>query len=297
MNRSSAILDARPALGTSAMLLNTLLIPIMGVAIKALTEAGVGTLEMLLTRSWLTLALLLPVLAWPEARRMVARADIRAHMVHAAFAMSTMACFYFSLRTLPIVTVTAINFTTPIFTLILARLIFKERVATLGWIAMAVGFAGTVLVLRPGAVGFGLDSVVVLLGSALAAGMNLAIRRMPGRSSTYAVLFYFTLFGALVYGALGAPRAELPGPAEWPWFFTLAAIALAVHTCNTLAYRFSSSVLVGALDYGRIVWAALIGVVLLAEIPDLIDALGIALIVASGLIVLRLSGRRAHDPA
>lgn len=297
MTSSSGILEARPALGAGAMIANTILIPIMGVAIKELTADGVGTLEMLAGRAWLTLLLLLPLLFWATNLRAVMNADLKAHAVHAAFAIATMACFYYALRTLPIVTVTAINFTTPMFTLVFARLLYGDRVAPLGWAALFLGFAGTVVVLRPDATGIGVDAAVVLLGSLLAAGMNLAVRRMPARSTNFAVLFYFSLAGALVYGAAGAPGMTVPEPDEWIWFWTLAAIALAVHTCTTIAYRVSSSLLIGALDYTRIVWAALIGYFALGEVPDILDALGVAMIVVSGAVVLRLTAIRPTPSA
>ena len=292
MTGATSVISPRPLLGAGAMLVNTLLIPMMAVVIKALTEIGVGTLEMLAVRSWITLGLLLPLLLLAANIRAVRAADLKAHAVHAAFAITTMACFYYALRTLPVVTVTAINFTTPIFTLILAWMLFGERVAALGWLALILGFAGTLLVLRPDTSGIGLDALVVLLGSLTAAGMNLAVRRMPARSTNYAVLFYFSLAGALVYGAAGAPTLSVPTPQEWGWFVALASIALAVHTCTTVAYRVASSVLIGALDYLRIIWAALIGYLLLAEVPDALDGAGALLIVASGLIVLRLSASR-----
>jgi drug/metabolite transporter (DMT)-like permease len=289
MTATSGVIEARPALGTAAMLLNTLLIPLMAVGIKTLTDLGLATLEMLAIRSWITLAMLLPLLLFASNIRALMRADLKAHLVHSAFAITTMACFYYALRTMPIVTVTAINFTTPMFTLMLARILFGERVALRGWLALLLGFAGTVLVLRPDASGIGLDAAVVLFGSLMAAGMNLAVRRMPARSTNYAVLFYFSLAGAIVYGAVGAPVISWPQPDEIGWLVGLAAIALAVHTCTTVAYRLAASLVVGALDYLRIVWAAVIGYLVFAEMPDALDGLGALMIVASGLIVLQLS--------
>ena len=293
MTSPSGVIEARPVLGAAAMLANTVFVPIIGVAVKALTALGVGAFEMLAGRAWLTFLLLLPLLCFKSNRRAILSADLRAHAVHAAFAISTMACFYFALRTLPIVTVTAINFTTPIFTLILARILYRERVAPLGWAALLAGFVGAIIVLRPGTAGIGWDSFVVVLGSILAAGMNLAVRRMPAHSTNYAVVFYFSLAGALVYGAAGAPHMTVPEPEEWVWFVILAVTAILVHTCVAVAYRMASSVLVGALDYGRILWAALIGYFVLSEVPDVTDALGIVLIVISGLAVLGLSTRPA----
>ncbi len=74
--------------------------------------------------------------------------DLRAHAVHAAVAISIMACIYHPTRTLPLVTVTAINVTTSAFTLLLASLLNRDRTGPLGWAALIVGFAGAMLVLR-----------------------------------------------------------------------------------------------------------------------------------------------------
>ncbi len=292
----SGVIAARPVLGASAILANTVFVPVIGMAVKVLTAEGLAALEILALRGWMTFALLLPLLALRRNRLAVRAADLRAHAVHAAFAVTTMACFYYALRTLPLVTVTAINFTTPAFTLLLASVLYGDRVRPLGWLALGVGFAGAMLVLRPDADGLGLDTLVVLLGSILAAGMNFAVRRMPARSSNYAVLFYFSLAGAVAYGLVGGSSVSMPTQTQFMWLVVLALAAITVHGCIALAYRLASSVLVGALDYGRIVFAAILGYLMFGEVPDRIDGLGIALIILSGLVVLRLSLRPAVVP-
>lgn len=289
--RGSGVIAARPLLGTTAILANTVFVPLIGISVKMLAAEGLSALEILALRSWLTFLLLVPFLAWRRNRDAVRVADLRAHAVHAAFAVATMACFYYALRTLPLVTVTAINFTTPIFTLLLASLLYGDRVRPLGWLALAIGFAGAMIVLRPDMNGIGLDSLVVLLGSLLAGGMNIAVRRMPARSTNYAVLFYFSLAGAIVYGFFGGPSVSMPTQTQFMWLIGLALTAIAVHGCIAVAYRLASSVLVGALDYGRIIFAALLGYLLFSEVPDMLDWVGISMIILSGLVVLRLSTR------
>lgn len=297
MTAGSGILDARPMIGASAMLANTLLIPVMGVAVKKLTASGMVAADMLAWRSVLVLAVLLPFLVRRQHLRAVLSADIRAHFTHALFAVSSMFCFYYALRTLPIVTVTTVNFTTPILVLIIARPLFGERISALGWAAVLVGFLGAVLVLRPKAGGIGWDAAVLVLGSVLAAGMVLAVRRMPARSSNFAVVFYLSLFATMVYIPLVGGTPARPTAGEWPWVLLLGFIALAVHSCVTLAYRFASSLLIGALDYLRIFWAFLAGFLIFAERPDPLAAVGIALIVVSGAIVLQSSASRKAPEA
>jgi drug/metabolite transporter (DMT)-like permease len=288
----SGILVARPVIGASAMMLNTILIPIMGVAIKMLTAADYTALEMLSWRSLLVLAVLLPVLAIPQHRRAILAADVKAHLIHGAFAVSSMYCFYYALRTLPIVTVTTINFTTPIFTLILARILLSEKISALGYAAVVMGFLGAVLVLRPDTDGIGADALIVLLGSVLSSAMQLTIRRMPARSTNFAAIFYLSLFGALVFVPLGGPAFRPPASADWVWLLVLTTVALDVHSCVIIAFRFASTILIGALDYLRIVTAFAFGLLVFGEQPDRLDVLGIAVIVFSGAVVLHSSGRR-----
>ncbi|MEM9048737.1 MAG: DMT family transporter [Pseudomonadota bacterium] len=282
----SGVVDARPMLGVAAMLGNTVLIPLMAVAIRFLAELDVSTLDMLAWRSVLVFAVLIPIALLPRFRREVIAADRRAHLVHAAFTISAMSCFYVAIQSLPIATATAITFTTPIFALIFAALLFGERVATVSWIAVAVGFGGAVLILRPDAQGISMGAGIALLGALLGSGMTLAVRRMPARSSNFAVIFHLSLFGAMLFAPVLVIEPRLPSSAAWPWILMLAAVAFGIHNLVALAYRFASSMLVGGLDYVRLIWALGIGYVLFSEEPDGIDFLGIALIVGAGLFIM-----------
>jgi drug/metabolite transporter (DMT)-like permease len=290
---SSGILAPRPLLGYSAMLGNTVLIPIMAVAIKFLTNAEFSTIQILGWRSSLVLLVLLPFLLLPKFRQALRAADLKDHMIHATFSIGAMACFYYALRTLPIVTVTSINFTTPTIAMVLASLFYNEQVSGRGWLALGMGFLGALFILNPSFAGIGLDMIVVVIGSFLAALTNLAVRRMPARSSNFAVIFYLTCAGMIFFGLPGLADFRLPAGNQWVWLLVLGAVALGVHSFMIIAYRFASSMLIGALDYLRIVWALGFGYFIFQETLSLLDITGIILICTSGLLSIT-SGRRAH---
>jgi drug/metabolite transporter (DMT)-like permease len=291
---SSGILAPRPLLGYLAMLGNTVLIPIMAVAIKYLTAAEFTTIQMLGWRSWLVLLVLLPFLFIGKIRKALLAADLKAHMIHATFSVSAMACFYYALRSLPIVTVTSINFTTPAIAMLLASLLYREQVSRLGWLALLLGFVGALIILKPDIGGISFDMVVVLVGSFLAACTNLAVRRMPARSSNFAVIFYLTFSGVIFFGLPSLFDFRLPAGDQWIWIIVLGAVALGVHSFIILAYRFASSMLVGALDYLRIVWALGFGYFLFSETLGLSDIIGIVMICASGLMSVSSGSRKAQ---
>jgi drug/metabolite transporter (DMT)-like permease len=293
---SSGILAPRPLLGYLAMLGNTVLIPVMAVAIKFLTEADFTTIQMLGWRSWLVLLVLLPFLFFSRFRQALLMADLKAHMIHATFSVTAMACFYYALRSLPIVTVTSINFTTPTIAMILAALLYKEQVSRQGWLALLLGFAGAVIILKPDVGGISFDMVVVLVGSFLAACTNLAVRRMPARSSNFAVIFYLTISGTLFFGLPSLADFRLPAGDQWLWVLVLGAVALGVHSLIILAYRLASSMLIGALDYLRIVWALSFGYFIFQETLGLSEIVGIVMICASGLMSVNSSRKVAIKP-
>ena len=294
-DETSGVLAPKPILGYLAMLGTTMLIPIMGVAIKFLTQYGFTTIQMLAWRSWLVLAVLLPFLIFQKYRNELAVADIKAHLLHGALSVTSMSCFYFALRTLPIVTVTSINFITPTIAMGLASLIFRERISPSGWLALILGFVGAITVLKPDIDGISFDVVVVLIGSFLAACTNLTIRRMPARSSNFAVIFYLTLIGLITFTVPGVLSFRLPMDSQWSWILALAITALGVHSLLILAYRLASSMLIGALDYLRIVWALIFGYFIFNETLDFPETLGIVLICSSGLLSLNASLKRKMD--
>ncbi|MRG74051.1 EamA family transporter [Alphaproteobacteria bacterium HT1-32] len=291
MTQGSGILQPRPLIGVGAMMLTTIVVPMMGVFVKILHGFGLNSTEMLAIRSVIVTLVLLPGLLWAVNRAALIAADKKAHLLHAAFGLSSMACFYYAFQFMPLVIVTAINFTTPIFLVLMARFLFGEQLGWRSWVAISVGFLGALIVLQPAALDVGPVAAVVVLGSFLGACMLMAIRRMPARSSNFAVIFYFSIFGTMAFGGLYLPWMDVPPRESWWSLLALAALALAVHSLLTFAYRFSSSMLVGALDYTRLIWAGLLGWYLFNETPQTSDGVGMILILASGFYILYRESR------
>lgn len=294
----------RPVLGVGAMLGTTIVIPLMGLFVKLLHEYRIGAVEILTVRSGLVLALLLPALLLAANVEALRRAHKPAHVWHAIFGLSSMACFYAALAHLPLVTVTAINFTTPMFVALLAIPVLGERPDRASWAAIAVGFAGALIILRPTADAFNVFALVILAGSFLAACMLIVVRRMPAASSNFAVLFFYAAVGSVAFGLVfaligGDAAAErLSELSAWPLLVALSLLALAMQLLLTLAYRLAPSTAVGGLDYLRLLWAGLIGWLVFSEVPDRWDVVGMVLIMGSGLAILvRQARAKAPPPA
>lgn len=291
---------SRPTLGVMAMLGTTVLIPLMGLAVKWLHDLGLGALVVMGVRSGGALLLLLPFLLLRPLRQALVRADKRAHFWHALFGLSSMTCFYYGLGQMQLVAVTAINFTTPMFVMLLAIPFLGERPDWQSWAAAFAGLVGAVLVMDLSADSFEWAGVIVLLGSLLTAFMLITIRRMPSQSTHFAVLFYYAAVGFVVFPVLAAltatpvEMAALSLAESWLWLIGLIVVAVSMQFLLTLAYRLARSSSIAAMDYFRLIWAGLIGWLIFAETPDTEALIGMTMIVASGLVLV---GRQHHGAA
>lgn len=277
------------AFGVAAMLGTTMVVPLMGMSVKLLADQGLGAISTMALRSVGVLALFLPLLFWRSNRRAIVEADKPAHFWHAVFGLSSMACFYYGLAFLPLVVVTSINFTMPIFVMLLAIPFLSERPDMKAFGAAGIGFFGTVLALGPMATTVSKAAAVVLLGAFLTACMILAIRKMPAKSTHFAVLFYYAALGTVVFGALGLMTASpeewatLRHPYTWALLAMISAFACLLQFLLTIAYRLAMSSSIAALDYLRLIWAGGIGWIIFGEWPTPIAMVGMVLIMASGV--------------
>jgi drug/metabolite transporter (DMT)-like permease len=286
MNSQSDFPIPNAIVGTSAMLCATVLMAVMGLLVKFLHIMELDIFVILAVRSLIVAAILAPALAFAAPHRAVARAGKRLHFLHAALTLGSMLCFYYSLRFLPLVTVTTINFTMPLFVTLLAVPLLGERIHQWSAVAISIGFLGALIVMRPDTTAFNMYGFIALFGAFLGSCVVITLRRMPVSSSNYAVLFYPAMTGSFIYFVLAVPRWESPTAEAWPLLIVLAGIAVFLQYFLALAFRRSSSTMITGLDYIRLLWAGGLGYSFLEEIPDRIDGIGMALIVISGLVII-----------
>ncbi len=213
--------------------------------------------------------------------------------------------YYLALASMPIATTVALYFTAPLFITILSVLILRETVALPRWIAVMVGFLGVILMMQPQA---GFDAVALLpvfCGFAYA-GLMIMARIMGDKNSGAAMAFWgniaFLLCAvalSLVYGWNGAAHDAHPSLGflvrgwVWPTPFDLflmcacGAIAAFGLTLLTLAYTTGQSSIVAPFEFTFAFWGLLWGWLFWHELPNALGWVGIALIIAAGIYVLR----------
>jgi drug/metabolite transporter (DMT)-like permease len=196
--------------------------------------------------------------------------------------------FLFALFHIPIANVSAVLQALPLAVTLGAALFLNEPVGIRRISAILVGFAGVLIIIRPGLEGFSIYAVSVLFTVVLAATRDLATRRLPGHVPSLIV----SLLTTLAVSATGAVLMMMSGgwqPLPLEAFGKLAAASICLfvgYQCIVLAMRSGDIHVVAPFRYTSLLWAILLGVIVFGEIPDRMTLVGAGIIVATGLYTL-----------
>jgi len=290
----------RPLVGIVLLILSTWALSGLDASGKWVMGAGVSLLLLCWVRYvghlLLVLALVLPAKGTGVLRSRRARNQVLRGVLMLAATLS----FFTTLSYLPQAQATAINFLAPLMMLALAPWLLGEAPRLSRWVAAGVGFAGVLVMIRPGS---GLDPVGTLFGlltACLFAGQYLVTRRVA-IDDPLTTLVWSGAVGSVIL-TLGLPWFL---PLAWPLLHTLTPLHWLVlastgfwgalgHLMQIQAYRHAPASMLAPFLYLQIVSAATLGWLIWGQFPDLVTWLGIAIICASGITigVLEWRGRR-----
>jgi drug/metabolite transporter (DMT)-like permease len=199
-----------------------------------------------------------------------------------------------ALSLLPLATVITIMFASPIITAAVSLPMLAERVGPQRWLAVLAGFAGVLIVVRPGAAGFEW-ALLIAVAAAVANSLRDVMTRLLSRTETsIAILFWSTLI-VMAAGALTAPFGWQPVTATAAAWFVLAGVFNAsAHFLLIEALRLGEAAVITPVRYTSLIWATLIGYVVWRELPDAWVFAGSAVIIASGVYIVRAEARKSR---
>lgn len=207
-----------------------------------------------------------------------------------ALMMVTMTALNFAaLRHLQLAETAAIQFSVPILIAVISAVFMHERLDARRWLAIGAGFAGVLLIVRPGGQGFHPAIVLSLLNAVLYACFNLLTRRMAA-SETPESMMWLSALGAAVAIAPFA-FAQWQWPSGWLTWAVIVASGLTGglgHLCVARAHRHASAAVLGPFIYQQILYMSFWGWLVFNQVPDLFVVAGAAVVVASGLYLLWL---------
>ena len=215
-------------------------------------------------------------------------------------------CFVAALTVMPIADALAIAFVEPFLLLILGHLLFRDPVGPRRIAACVVGFAGSMLVIRPSLAAFG-PLALFPLGTALFFALYMLVTRSLSRRMHPLAMQYHT---ATVATVLCLPVMLLAAGRDWPtlsplmpqgfawaWLVGVGAASAVAHLMMTYALRAAPAATLAPLHYLEIVSVVTLGYLIFADFPDLLTWTGIAIIVGSGLYIIARERHTARQPA
>jgi drug/metabolite transporter (DMT)-like permease len=226
-------------------------------------------------------------------RALVKTTRPRLHLVRGGILLCSTVCFVSALKYLPLAEATAINYSTPILVALMAAWILHEKLtrARIGFVL--AGFAGMLLVVRPGSMILTGAALLALAAAGFYATFQILTRKMAGEDPRV-MLFYPALI-CTVAMTLVIPWTEMPAHLPWPHLLLIVfggLMGTLGHFLFILAFRRAPASGLAPFTYTQIVWATLIGWLVFGQFPDPFTLAGMGVIAGSGLLIAFHERRR-----
>jgi drug/metabolite transporter (DMT)-like permease len=266
---------------------------------------------LIITLRYTVQAVVMAMVLAPRGRAGFASAHPRFQCLRGGLLLATSLCSFFALRFMPVPELTAISMLTPLLVTVLAATVLHETVSRLRWALVAGGFAGALLVIRPGSGTFGGVVALALAGAVAYAGFQLLTSRLAGAESPFTTHFWTGFVGSAVLWPLLAIAAAAQGPdaclallqrlpaSAWWLMGAVGVLGTTGHLFLILALGKARTATLMPFLYAQIAFAALISYAVFDHVPDRWAWVGMAVIAACGATSAALNMRRpgAATPA
>ena len=207
----------------------------------------------------------------------------------------SMVSWFYGVTLVPIATATALNFTAPLFATIGAALILGETVRFRRWAAIALGFVGVIIILRPGVAAFEIGLLFILL-AAFATGLNsVTVKFLARTESPATIVAYMTLYLTPLSLIPALFVWRWPNWIELGWLLALGVVGTLAHFATARAYRLADASACAPFEFLRLPVAAVLGYFLFAETLDIWTWLGAGVIAGSTVYVAHREAKVARE--
>ena len=212
---------------------------------------------------------------------------IHLHFLRALVGVSAMSCLYYGWTHLPLGTAALLKQAAPLFMPLLALWFLRERISPILKWSLPIGFVGVFLVLNPIHSGFQWAVLIGLIGAVLSALAKIVVRKMKDTEPSRRIVFYFSLFAALLSAPVALNDWRVLSTHEWAGVIAVAALSTLAQLSITRAYHNAPAGYLGPFTYSSVIIATLVGWFLWDETLDTITLMGMVLIVIGGVLTVR----------
>lgn len=278
---------------------------VMVIPVRALAEENMHAFEMLFFRSAIGAAIVAAVLTVQSRRRRAGRGGtqgwaslrtrrIAGHALRNVIHFAGQTFWILGLTLLPLATVSAIEFTVPIWASLLAVLLLGERMDRGRWIALGLGVAGVLIILRPGLAVVQVGALIMLACTFCFGATNAATKWLTRTENPLAILFYMVAMQTLLGAAASVFVWVPPEPRHLPWLALLALAGLSAHYSLTRALAAADVTFIAPFEFLRLPFVAAVGYLLYDELFDPVILLGAAVVFAGNYHSIRQERRAAR---
>ena len=269
-----------------------------GLIVKLLGD-GIPLVTLLMYRFIFSVPLLLVPAILVRGRAFLQINARRTLMVRIGFGCIAMACWFTSIRLLPLGQATALLQSSVIFITILSPLLLGEFIGIYRWSAVVTGMIGIVLLTDPFGGGFSLYVGFGVAGALASAGLAIMLRRLGKADHPFSVAVWYNGSGAVLLTSLALLLPDVPMTVSQPVMFDLmmlGAVAAGLQLCVTSAYKFSEAVVISSMRYLQIPLAAIVAFLLFGEVMSAVEIAGGAVVIGSCLFIAWREFARARQP-
>jgi drug/metabolite transporter (DMT)-like permease len=274
--------------GALLMVASALLFASMA-AMVSLAARELANAPIVFFRHFIMLVFLLPWLV-RQGRRALGTDDFAGHLVRGLAGVAAVACYFYAIARLRLADAVLLNQSMPLFIPIVERAWLGERLPARLWGVLALGFAGLLLILRPGSGVFQPAALVGLASAALASISQVGIRRLTRTEPVTRIVFYFGLVASVV----ALPPAIFwwtnPSARTWALLLLMGLFATVGQLTLTRAYVHAPAARVGPFLYAGPVFAGLLDWLIWDRLPDALFVAGAVVVIAAATLALRLRG-------
>lgn len=218
------------------------------------------------------------------------------HLLRAVAGSSSFLLFMTAVKSIDLINATVLLSTMPILIPLIAWVVLHQNIQRGLWLAIAIGFAGLVVVVRPSTITIGQPGDLLALSAALTGAIEfLLVRRLNQSESSLTQILYYLIVGSLLATPLAISQWHTPSPQSWLLLGGAAIFLLCFHFAIIKALTYAKPHQISVSQYTAVVFSAIIGWLFFKEQPDLLVVVGIVLICVGGILAIYLGRQDEPD--
>jgi drug/metabolite transporter (DMT)-like permease len=278
-------------MGILLTLISFSIFPFTDVCLK-ITSANYDPFAVALYMNIFTIIFMIPVIFYCGGLKVVTTTkSLKFHALRSYFMLINFLCIIYAFSQLPLATAYIIMFTLPFMLNILAIFFFKEHISLYRWLAIAIGFTGVLIAMRPGVEPISFAMIAAIIGTFFNASAATTVKFINRQDHWLSYVFYMMLFQTPVLAAIVIYKGGnlLPNFTDWemmPWFIAAGIAYIAALSLLPQALHRTDASIIGSLLYIVFPWGVFYGYFIFKDTVDLWTVAGAVIIISSGLFLI-----------